>query len=310
MKQIQYNRYGGSEVMRLMNSSIATPGPGEIAVRVKAASVNPIDWKVREGNLKMVTGKIFPRLMGSDFSGIVEAVGSGVTRFKPGDSVFGLSRLKESGSFAEAVITNESFVAIKPDLLSFEQAACLPTAAVTSWNGLVDKAQLKSGQRIFINGCTGGVGQAAVQIARMFGAIVDGSCSVSSIPMARKLGVEHAFDYRKIDYSSLKESFDIVYDTSGTLPGSTGFSLLKKKGIFIDLHASPVKFLQAFFNKRLKLVICTPRPSILDEIAQAAVNGKIQMTIGESVSLKDAINLITDLEKGKKIGGKALIMMD
>ncbi len=166
MKRIQYDKYRGPELMRLADFELPLPGKGEVAVKVKFAAINPIDWKVRSGYLKFVTGKAFPRAMGSDFSGTVISVGPGVARFKPGDAVFGLSRIKESGALGDAVITEESFLAKKPDSISFEDAACLGTPGVTAWNGLVDKANLASGKRVFINGCTGAVGEAAVQIAR------------------------------------------------------------------------------------------------------------------------------------------------
>src|SRR5204862_1243368 len=137
----------------------------------------------------MVTGKTFPRAMGSDFSGTVTAVGAGVTRFEIGDAVFGLARIKDCGALGEAVMAPETFLARKPDSVSFEDAACLGTPGVTAWNGLVDKAGLKGGKRVFINGCSGAVGEAAVQLARMLGATVSGSCSAQAMQRARDLGV-------------------------------------------------------------------------------------------------------------------------
>ncbi|WWL67680.1 alcohol dehydrogenase catalytic domain-containing protein [Burkholderia pseudomallei] len=127
MKRIQYDKYGGPELMRLEDFELPPPGQGEVAVKVKFAAINPIDWKVRNGYLKMVTGKVFPRAMGSDLSGTVISVGPDVTRFKPGDAVFGLARLKESGALGHAVVTHETFLAPKPDDVSFEDAACLGT---------------------------------------------------------------------------------------------------------------------------------------------------------------------------------------
>jgi NADPH:quinone reductase-like Zn-dependent oxidoreductase len=152
MQRIQYHQHGGPETMRLEEFELPAPQAGEVAVAVKAASVNPIDWKLRQGQLKMMTGRSFPRGMGSDFAGVVSAVGPGVTQFKPGDEVFGIARLKESGAYAEAVVTLESFLALRPAELSFEQAALLPTGAVMAWNGLVERAQLRQGQRVFVNG--------------------------------------------------------------------------------------------------------------------------------------------------------------
>src|SRR5437867_7493119 len=190
MKRIQYHKYGGPETMKLEDFELKKPGPGEVAVKVKFAAINPIDWKVRNGALKMVTGKTFPRAMGSDFSGTVIAVGVGVTRFKVGDAVFGLARIMDGGALGEAVIAPETFVARKPDSVSFEDAACLGTPGVTAWNGLVDRAALRAGQVVFVNGCAGAVGEATVQLARMLGASVAGSCSADAMQIAQSLGVD------------------------------------------------------------------------------------------------------------------------
>lgn len=189
MKRIQYDSYGGPETMELEAFELKAPGTGEVAVKVKFAAINPIDWKVRNGYLKMVTGKKFPRAMGSDFSGVVTAVGAGVTRFKIGDPVFGMAQIKHGGALGEAVIAPQTFVARRPDSVSFEDAACLATPGVTAWNGLVDKAALKSGSQVFINGCTGAVGEATVQLAKMFGATVAGTCSAQAMQRARDLDV-------------------------------------------------------------------------------------------------------------------------
>lgn len=307
MKRVQYRAYGGPETMRLEDFELPALAKGQVAVKVKFAATNPIDWNVRQGNLKMLTGKAFPRAMGSDFSGIVLAVGAGVSRLKPGDPVFGLSRLKESGSFGEAVVTNESFVAKKPDELSFEQAACLPTAGIMAWIGLVDKAGLRAGQRVFVNGCTGSVGEAVVQLAQMLGAKVSGCCGADSMRRAQDLDVFPVYDYRQTDLATIGGRFDVVYDAAGTMPVSAGLRLLEGNGALLDIHATPGKFFRAFLNRKLKLFFCTPRAETLDGLAAAAVNGKMHMTIGETVLLTESIGLITDLEKGRKIGGKGLI---
>lgn len=310
MKRIQYHQYGGPETMQLEDFVIATPGTGEVAVQIKFAAINPIDWKVRSGYLKMVTGKSFPRAMGSDFSGIVISIGPGVTRVKPGDSVFGLSRIKESGALGGAVVTNETFLAKKPDSVSFEDAACLGTPGVTAWNGLVDKAHLKASQHVFINGCMGAVGEAAVRIARMLGATISGSCSAVAMERARDLGVQILFDYRKADLSQIRDRYDVVYDTAGTMKTAVGLGLLRKEGVFLDIDPTPVKFLRSFLNRKLKPIVCTPRADILDSLANAAGAGQLRLPIAETVPLDDAIQLITALETGRKINGKGLVVMD
>jgi NADPH:quinone reductase-like Zn-dependent oxidoreductase len=309
MKRIQYNSYGDPSVMHLADFELPPLQAGEIAVKVNAASINPFDWKVRRGDLKMMTGRAFPRAMGMDFSGTVLSTGPKVTRVKPGDEVFGLARLKESGAFGEALVNREDFVAVKPPQVSFEQAACLPTGAITAWIGLVNRAGLKRGQSIFANGCTGTVGQAAVQIATMLGAQVTGSCSPSMQSLAKEMGVARILDYRNMDLDQLARSFDVVFDTSGSMPLSSGMKLLKSGGVFLDIHPTPAKFLRSVFDRRLKVVICNATAQILDSIAKTAQAGKLKIAIGKTVRLEESIALITALERGTKIGGKGLIAM-
>lgn len=310
MKRVQHHSYGGPQVMRLEAFTLPAPGPGQIAVRVKAASINPFDWKARQGAAKMMTGRVFPRGMGTDFSGIIEAVGPGVTRFKPGDEVFGVAPMKQNGSFAEKLITEEKLAAVKPAALGFAQAACLPVVAVTAWRGLVDKARLKAGQRVFVSGCTGGVGQAAVQIARMMGASVAGSCSASALTQARALGVDPTVDYANGKLSSLEKSVDVVFETSGRMSVGAARCLLRPGGVILDINPNPGKFLSALFGGPLKIVLSAVTSETLETIGKAAAEGKIKMTIGKTVPLDGAITLIADLEQGQKIGGKGVILMD
>ena len=176
MKRIEYNRYGGPEELHVADFKQKPPITDQIQIRVKAASANPMDWKIRAGAVKMMTGKEFPRGVGTDFAGLIEAVGPDVKRFKVGDGVFGAMTMKASSTFAETIITEEATAAIMPATLSFEDAATLPIAGSTAWTALIDTAHMRSGQRVLINGCLGSVGRAAVQIARMHGVRIVGTC--------------------------------------------------------------------------------------------------------------------------------------
>lgn len=170
MQRIQYDRYGGPELMRLEEFELPSPGTGQVLVRVRAASANPMDWKVRNGDTKLMTGRRFPREMGHDFAGIIEGVGEGVTRFHVGDAVLGAMSMKASGAFAEMVLADENNITAKPAELSYEQAAAHPTVGVAALQSLIDNGHLQAGQSVFINGCLGGVGRSAPQIALMHGA--------------------------------------------------------------------------------------------------------------------------------------------
>ncbi|KAA8696750.1 Alcohol dehydrogenase, zinc-containing protein [Pseudomonas caricapapayae] len=310
MKRIQYSKYGGPELMRLEDFELSAPGKGEVAVQVRFAAINPIDWKLRNGMMKIVTGKAFPRAMGMDFSGAVTAVGADVTRLKVGDAVLGLARFKESGAFGQAVVTRETFLAKKPASLSFEDAACIGTPGITAWNGLIDKAKLQAGQHVFINGCSGAVGEAAVQIALYLGATVSGSCSARDFERAKALGVQNVYDYRTTHVSAIPARFDVVYDTAATLTVSEGVEMLKPGGVFLDLNPGPGKFIRALFDRRLKPIIGSPRVEILDKLAEAASRGTFKIPVGEVVPLSSAIKLIHELEKGRKLGGKGVIAME
>lgn len=310
MKRIQYQQYGGPEMMRLEPFEPETPGKGEVAVGVKFAAINPIDWKLRRGDMKIVTGKRFPRAMGLDLSGTVTAVGPGVTRFKVGDEVFGQARFKQCGALGGAAIADENALALKPADVSFDQAACLCSAGVTAWNGLFDKALLSSNKHVFINGCMGAVGEAGVQLARLFGVRVSGSCGEADIERARSLGVETVYDYRRTDLSQISERYDAVFDTADTMERATGFGLLKPDGVFLDLHPTPGKFLRAIFNRRLKPVVCSPSNAVLDKLGHAASEGKLRLSIAKVAPLSEAIALIAALEGGLRLGGKAVIRMD
>ncbi|KTC61549.1 NAD(P)-dependent alcohol dehydrogenase [Pseudomonas savastanoi] len=310
MQRIQYSKYGGPELMRLDNFELSAPGKGEVAVQVRFAAINPIDWKLRNGMMKIVTGNAFPRAMGMDFSGTVITVGADVTRLKVGDAVLGLARFKESGAFGQAVVTKETFLAKKPESLSFEDAACIGTPGITAWNGLIDKAKLQAGQHVFINGCSGAVGEAAVQIARYFGATVSGSCSAGDFDRAKALGVQNVYDYRTTHVSAIPARFDVVYDTAATLTVSEGVEMLRPGGVFLDLNPGPGKFIRALFDRRLKPIIGSPRVEILDKLAEAASRGTFKIPMGEVVPLSSAITLINELEKGRKLGGKGVIAME
>jgi len=309
MKRIQYDKYGGPDLMKLQDFELRVPVNGEVVVQVKFAAINPIDWKVRNGALKMVTGKSFPRALGSDFSGVVTAVGPSVTRFKPGDAVFGLAPIRDGGAIGEAVIAPETFLARKPASVSFEDAACLATPGITAWNGLVDKAGLPGAKQVFVNGCGGAVGEAAVQLARALGATVSGSCSAQAMQRARDLGVQAVFDYRATDLSKISDRYDVVYDTAGTMTIAIGLGLLRRGGVYLDITPTPVKFVRAIFDRRLKPIICSARADILDSLARIAGEGKLRLPIAEIVPLADAIPLVTALEAGRKLHGKGLVAL-
>src|ERR1035437_2430636 len=257
MKRIQYHHYGGPEEMRLEPFKLPAPAKDEILVRVHASSVNPADWKIRQGAMKIMSGWKLPRAMGTDFSGVVESIGSEVKRFRYGDEVMGTVALKPSGAFAEMLLTKEHLAVKKPMAITHEQASTLPMAGVTAWKALVQKAQLKTGQRVFINGANGGVGQAATHIARALGATVTLRVSPSALARATALGITSVLDYTKEIPSDLRASFDVVFDCNGSLSVNQGNMLVNRRGVVLDINPNQAKFMRSLISPRLKLVFGT-----------------------------------------------------
>ncbi len=307
MKSVQYHHFGGPEELRLEEVTLPEPGRGQVRVRIKAAAANPMDWKIRKGEMKMFTGGKFPRGLGHDFAGVVEALGPQVTRLKVGDEVFGAAGIKESGAFAEALVADEKTVFLKPRSLSFDAAAALPIVSASAWTALIDKAKLQSGQRVFINGCLGGVGRVAVQIAKMRNAEIVGSCSAPGFAEARALGVGEVVDYRAFNANPYQGSFNVIFDTSGTLSVSQCEKMLKRGGVALHLVPTPQKIIWSIFSSRHKAIFAKLTQESMHAIVEAVDQGEIKPMIGSTVPLSEAIPAIIALEKTSLPKGKLVI---
>ena len=308
MKRVQYFHYGVPEELRLDETPPPDVGRGQIRVQVRAAAANPMDWKIRRGEMKALTGFRFPRGLGHDFAGAVDAVGPGVERLKVGDEVFGVTSIRQAGAFAEYVVADEKNVGLKPPSLSFEQAAALTIVGLTAWNALVAKARLRAGQSVFITGCLGGVGRSAVQIARMRGANVAGSCSASRREEALALGVGEVVDYRAFDIAPYRRRFDVVFDTAGALSLSQCGAMLKRGGMSLHIVPTPAKLIGCLLPSRHHLVFGNPTPQSLAGIAEAAEQGKLVPAIGRIVPLSEAISAVVELERTGSPKGKLVIV--
>lgn len=308
MKRVQYLHYGGPEELRLDEVTPPDAGRGQIRVQVRAAAANPMDWKIRRGEMKMLSGSQFPRGLGHDFAGVVEAVGPGVERLKVGDEVFGVTSIRQAGAFAEYVVADEKNVGLKPPSVSFEQAAALTIVSVTAWNGLVAKARLRAGQSVFITGCLGGVGRSAVQIARMRGANVVGSCSASGREEALALGVSEVVDYRAFDIASYQRRFDVVFDTAGALSLSQCGAMLKRRGMSLHIVPTSAKLIGCLLPSRHHLVFGNPTPQFMAGIAEALERGQLVPAIGRIVPLSEAISAVVELERTGSPKGKLVIV--
>ncbi len=307
MKRLQYDNYGGPEVVHLSSYTLPAPQADEVLVRVAAASINPMDWKIRSGEVKMMTGSKFPRAMGTDFAGTVEAVGSNVSRFKPGDAVMGTVSMKRSGAFAPTLITTQELVVKKPDSLSFVDAAALPIAGTTAWHALMKSARLQPGQKVFINGAAGAVGQAAIAISRAVGAEVVGRVAPKFVSQAKAMGLSLALDYTQPLPSTLHGTFDVVFDAHGSLSVRDGDRLIKHGGKVIDIAPTKTKFLKALVSRSRQFVFADVKAENLQQVADLASTGKLALPVVEIISLADAPSMLTALEQGKRLNGKAVI---
>ena len=308
MKRVQYFHFGALDELRLDDVKPPDVGNGQIRVQVRAASVNPMDGKLRRGEMKAISGSRFPRGLGHDFAGVVDAVGPGVKRFEVGDQVFGVTSIRQAGAFAEYVVADEKNVGLKPPSFSFEQAAAFTIVSLTAWNALVVKAKLSAGQSVFISGCLGGVGRAATQIAKARGADVVGSCGASGREEARALGVSEAVDYRAFDVGSYRHRFDVVFDTAGALSLSQCGAMLKRGGMSLHIVPTFAKMVGCLLPSRHHLVFGDPTPQSLAGVSEAAERGELVPTIGRVAPLSEAISAIVELEKTGLPRGKLVIV--
>ena len=307
MQRLEYDTYGGPEVVHLSAFVLREPHADELVVRVAAASINPMDWKIRGGDMKVLTGSTFPRAMGQDFAGTVEAVGSKASDLKPGDAVVGTVPMKGSGAFAPRLVTKRDLVVKKPECLSFLEAATLPIAGVTAWQVLVKSARVQRGQTVLINGATGAVGRAAIQIARVLGADVVGRVGPQSVAGAQSLGLSLVLDYTKPLEPSLDGTFDVVFDANGSLTVREGDRLIKRGGIVVDIVPTALKFAVALVSRSRKFVFADVKSGNLQTVVDLAAAGRLSIPIAQTTTLADAPPLLASLERGKSLGGKAVI---
>lgn len=220
MKAIVHMQYGPADLLRLQDVEKPTPQDNEVLVKIHATAVNPLDWRTMRADpflARLENGLFKPKnpTLGADIAGVVEAVGSNVTQFKVGDAVYGSNFQRGLGGFADYVCMNEAVLVPKPASISFEAAASVPVAGLTALQGLRDNGKIQAGQKVLINGASGGVGTFAVQIAKAFGAHVTGVCSSRNVELVRSLGADHVIDYTQSDFTQSGEQYDLIYDAVG-----------------------------------------------------------------------------------------------
>ena len=316
MKAILYTKYGPPDVLELKEVEKPTPKENEVLIRVHAASVNPLDWHYTRGVpllIRMGAGLRKPKdtRLGVDFAGQVEAVGRDVKEFQPGDEVYGT----RTGAFAEYVCKLEKTLALKPANLTFEQAAAVPVAACTALQGLRDKGQIQSGQKILINGAAGGVGTFAVQIAKSFGAQVTGVCSTRNVDMVRSIGADHVIDYTKEDFARSGHRYDLILDNAGnrslsdfrrvltangTLVFNGGGPLSASQGRLLGplAHSLRASLLSRFMSQQVATFLASVTKEDLLVLKELIEAGKVTPVIDRKYPLSETAEAIRYLEDG------------
>jgi NADPH:quinone reductase-like Zn-dependent oxidoreductase len=320
MKAVVYTNYGPPDVLQIKDIKKPVPNDDQVLVRVRAASVNPYDWHFIRGTpyiMRMMIGGLRkpkdPRV-GVDYAGTVEAVGKNITLLKPGDEVFG----NRTGAFAEYVcVRADRAVALKPANMTFEQAASVPVAALTALQGLRDHGKVQPGQKVLINGASGGVGTFAVQIAKTLGAEVTGVCSGRNVDLVRSIGADHVIDYTKEDFTKSNERYDVILDNVGTQPLSGFRRVLKPKGICVMIGGGgpnegnwigPVsrpikaKLMSPFIDQKMSMMMAQGNKADLNILADLMQSGKVTPVIDRTYPLSEIREAIRYLETGRARG--------
>lgn len=313
MQAIVYTQYGSPEVLQLQEVETPTPKAKEVLVKVHAVSVNQADLHLLGGQpffLRLTLGLFKPRnpILGSDIAGRVEAVGRDVTRFQPGDTVFGDLSATGRGGFAEYVVAPANALALKPAGVSFEAAASVPMAGVTALQGLREHGHIQAGERVLINGASGGVGSLAVQIAKVFGAEVTAVCSTRKVEMVRKLGADRVIDYTRQDFTQTDQPYDLIFDTVANRSIADYRRAMTPTGRFITTGFLPALYLQGMRSgkQRMGNMLAKPNAEDLALIGELLDAGQLTPTIDRRYPLSEVADALRYLERGHA-AGKVLI---
>lgn len=324
MHAISYDRYGSPDVLKYGETAKPSPTDDQVLIKVRAASVNPYDWHFMRGQPYLVRiaagGLRKPKdsRLGADMAGEIEAVGRNITQFNPGDRVFGSCK----GAFAEYACASESKLVMKPDNVTFEQAASVPIAAFTALQGLRDKGHIQPGQKVLINGAAGGVGTFAVQIAKSYGAEVTGVCSTRNAEMVRSIGADQVVDYTQEDFTKSAPRYDVILDCVGNHSFSECRRVLNPRGIYLATGgttdnwmigplASAIKalVLSWFVGQKPVMVLAKPSQEDLAIMGELMSTRKVTPVIDRSYTLREVPDAIRYLEQGHA-QGKVVITVE
>ncbi len=314
MKAVVINKFGGNDVVEIQDMARPIPGPEDVLIKVHAASINPVDWKIRSGMLKMITGSKFPMMLGRECAGEVVETGGDVKKFRKGDRVVGVPSIKRMGAFAEYAIAQQKATFPKPKNIGFEEAASIPIAGLTALQALRDRGHVAPGRKVLINGASGGVGHFAVQIAKIFGAEVTAVCSGANAGFVKSLGADHVIDYSQEDFTVGNARYDIIFDAVAKHSFGECKRVLSSKGVYVStlpsLSVIVNQYITGFLTaKKAKFINVSPDSADMEWMQTRIEAGRINIVIDKIYSLDQAKKALAYSETGKAKGKIVLKMI-
>jgi NADPH:quinone reductase-like Zn-dependent oxidoreductase len=306
MKKVIFNQYGNFDDLQMVETAIPTIRENELLVRVKAAAINPLDWKIIEGQMKMITGSKFPKGVAFDFAGVVEKTGSGVTAFNVGDAIFGAMPAMKGEALAEYLVIAEPSAYKKPDSISFETAAAMTSVGAAALH-IFQKSKARPGDNILINGASGGVGLLAVQMAKKQGMKVTAVASGKGLSFLEKWKPDMLIDYKSGQVLGQNAAFDTVFELSGTLPFGKAKPLMKSRSTFVSTLPNPKDMALSFVNnlwssKKFKIIMATPTQENLRDLCDWVTQKGLEMPIARTFSMSEFKEAYHFARKGGVIG--------
>ncbi|PKR85594.1 NADP-dependent oxidoreductase [Heyndrickxia camelliae] len=280
MKAIVIEQYGGKDQLKEMDVPIPEINDHQVLVEMKATSINPIDWKLREGYLKQMLPFEFPIILGWDAAGVIKKVGKNVKGFQVGDAIFSRPATTRYGTYAELTAIDEDLLAKKPENISYEEAASIPLAGLTAWQALFDFAQLQKGEKVLIHAGAGGVGSLAIQLAKQKGAYVATTASEKNHAFLKELGADEVIDYKTANFEEVLHDYDVVFDTMGGEIQAKSYQVLKKGGRLVSIVNAPDQDQAAEYGVKASHVWLEPNGKQLEQLASLLQEGKLKAIVG------------------------------
>ena len=300
MKAVLINKYGHNNVVEIKDLLQPKPGSNEVLIRVRAAGVNPVDWKIREGMMRAILGDAFPMVLGRECAGEIEETGASVQRFKKGDQVIAIPDIRRLGSFAEYAVAPEQTVYPKPGNISFEEAASIPIAGLTALRSLRDAGEMRAGKKVLVIGAAGGVGHFAIQIAKVMGAEVTAICKGANVEFVKSLGADKVIDYTKEDFTKGSERYDLIFDAVAKRTFEECKNALNPNGIYVSTYLISGETEEG--GKKAKTVTGGPTQKDMDWMKSRIEEGKIRIAIDKVYPLDQAREALAYSETGKARG--------